>query len=75
MPTWRSYIKNSVTKIHRNELVKEQDFYESDFWKNWTNFLKSKDLELFLEKNNKKLIFYPHRNMQKYMMLKLVFLI
>jgi len=66
MPTWRNYIKNSITKLDKNQ-VDDQDFVESDFYKCWKAFLESNELNKFLEKNKKTLYFYPHRNMQKYM--------
>lgn len=54
MPTWRLYLQN-VSSIKRTE-----------YYKAYMDLLGSKDLNVILEKNNIKLIFYPHIEMQKF---------
>ena len=62
MPTWRNWLVMRRT----NENGKIQNFLETDYYKKWTSFLNNKELILFLKTNNINLIFYPHRNFQKY---------
>lgn len=62
MPTWRQWISNSDYKTKDVEDFKS--FKETQYFKTWTSLLSSKELYVILRKNNKKIIFYPHRNMQ-----------
>jgi CDP-glycerol glycerophosphotransferase (TagB/SpsB family) len=55
MPTWRKYISN------------ENDFLESEFYRQWDQVLQSKRLAEYLEENDLSVIFYPHYEMQKYL--------
>lgn len=63
MPSWRQWIAKGVEteKIEGSKI-----FEETNYFKHWQSFLKSKKLEEILEKYDKELIFYPHRDMQKY---------
>ncbi len=64
MPSWRE-------SIARKTVGKDVDsidyFKETDYYKRWNELLSSPKLNELLEKSNKKVIFYPHRNMQKYL--------
>lgn len=58
MPTWRSwlfYCKNT------------EEFKATNYFKYWNALLKSPKLQQILEKNNLKLIFYPHYEIQPYL--------
>lgn len=54
MPTWRHALKY------------EKDFESTKYYKAWQSFLSNNDLQTYLKKNNCKLIFYPHYEIQKY---------
>lgn len=64
MPTWRQWIANKDYKTKEAESF--ENFTETEYFKMWTSLLKSKELYQILEQNNKKIIFYPHRNMQPF---------
>ena len=64
MPTWRQWIANSDFKTKNIEDI--SNFTNTGYYKHWTNLLKNKEFNDLLIKNNKKVIFYPHRNMQQY---------
>lgn len=54
MPTWRHSLKY------------EKDFESTKYYRAWQSFLSDERLHGFLEKNNTRLVFYPHYEMQKY---------
>lgn len=65
MPTWREWIAH-----HDNENKKVEDtanFKNTEYYQKWNSLLNSNELYQILNKYNKKLIFYPHRNMQPYL--------
>lgn len=63
MPTWRNWIAREVEcKKYEGTNV----FEETGYFKAWNEFLNSEKIKEFLEANDLKMIFYPHRNMQKY---------
>ena len=62
MPTWRS----------RFSLVSERqdvdnDFVSSVYKKSWEGLLNSTELANLIEKNNLKVVFFPHRHMQQFL--------
>lgn len=64
MPTWRSWISppsNARSEYEGNEAVQESEYYQG-----WNTLLQSKRLRELLKKNHKYLIFYQHREMQKF---------
>ena len=61
MPTWRNWLGR---ESHDN---KDMDFGETEYCKKWNEFLNSKKLDEMLTKYGKKMLFYPHRNMQKFL--------
>lgn len=65
MPTWRQWISNGDSKTAQVEDI--GDFKNTQYFNDWMNFLLSDELATLLSKKNKKLIFYPHRNMQQYL--------
>lgn len=63
MPTWRNWIAREV-ECQKYEGTTE--FVKTNYFKAWNEFLHSNKLEKFLQENDYTMIFYPHRNMQKY---------
>ena len=64
MPTWRQWIAHETTNSKIAENV--ESFVDTNYCKSWIEFLSSETLEDICRKYNKKIIFYPHRNMQKF---------
>lgn len=60
MPTWRKYLG-----VKNNSIFNRTDFTHTDYYKKWNSLLNNKKLIRYIEKNNIKLCFYPHQNMQK----------
>ena len=65
MPTWRSWIATPTSASREIEDV--SDFRQTRYFREWNAFLKSPALRRLLEENDLTLIFYPHRDMQKYL--------
>lgn len=63
MPTWRNWISREV-ECEKYEGTKV--FEETQYFKSWNEFLNNEGISRFLKDNDLNLIFYPHRNMQKY---------
>lgn len=60
MPTWRNWLgRESVENAH-------MDFMQTEYCKRWNEFLQSEEIAKLLEKYDKKVLFFPHRNMQKF---------
>lgn len=59
MPTWREWIAR--------DMKHKEDFIETEYFRKWNEFLNSADLASLLQKYQKKLLFFPHRNMQKFL--------
>ena len=55
MPTWRAYISD------------ENQFLESEYYRQWNLLLTDPRLEEYLEQNDLSAIFYPHYEVQKYL--------
>lgn len=64
MPSWRNWIAREI-ECEKYEGTKV--FQETEYFKTWNGFLNSEKFNRFLEKNNLTAVFYPHRNMQKYL--------
>ena len=64
MPTWRQWIAHETSNSKIAENV--ESFADTNYCKSWIEFLSSKELEEICKKSNKKIVFYPHRNMQKF---------
>lgn len=56
MPTWRVYLQTQTKK----------GFLDSEYYKNWNSLLNNLELHEILLRNEMKLIFYPHIEMQKF---------
>ena len=63
MPTWRQWISKGV---EMKEIEGSDVFEETNYFKHWSSLINNEKLIDLLEKNNKRLIFYLHRNMQKF---------
>lgn len=65
MPTWRE----SLVRPHGHftESVLKKQFPYTEYYRKWSEFLCSDELQAMLEKHNYTLLFYPHRNMQCYL--------
>ncbi len=61
MPTWRRYIACDTISN------KDKIFQKSSYFKHYQELIDSEELHIFLEKNNLKLVFYLHAEMQKYL--------
>lgn len=62
MPTWRNWFNLNS----KNSDGKKENFETSEYLKKWNEVLKSPKLKEILKENELQLIFYPHRNVQKY---------
>lgn len=61
MPTWRNWLGRDS---HEN---RDLDFTQTEYYRRWNALLQSDELQAVLEKYDKKVLFYPHRNMQKFL--------
>ncbi|MCI8466460.1 MAG: CDP-glycerol--poly(glycerophosphate) glycerophosphotransferase [Lachnospiraceae bacterium] len=57
MPTWRVKFAKAT----------EKDFLNSDYYKNYNQLINDPDLNDYLEKNNIRLVFYPHIEMHRFL--------
>ena len=65
MPTWRSWIATPTSASDAIEDV--SNFKNTTYYKAWDEFLTSKELYDILEKYDLTMIFYPHRDMQRFL--------
>ena len=62
MPTWRSWLGRTT-----NVLGEKFIFNETEYFKNWNGLLNNDKFVKYIEKNDIKILFYPHMNMQKFL--------
>ena len=62
MPTWRNWLGRET-----NSLGEQVDFKKTPYYINWNNLLNDSKFLNYIEKENIKVLFYPHINMQKYL--------
>lgn len=60
MPTFRKWLRD-IGRLKKPDTT----FKETNYYKTWNSFLNSKRLYTILKKNNLKLIFFPHNEIQK----------
>ena len=61
MPTWRQKINGKkLTQLKSIDNKLKQLFFNSDYFRLWSSFLNSPLLKQLVEKNNYKVIFFPH---------------
>lgn len=65
MPTWRSWIATPTSASYEIEDVSV--FTNTEYFRGWSEFLRSERLKKILCENGLKLIFYPHRDMQAFL--------
>ena len=65
MPTWREWIADEDYRLKKFEGT--TDIPKTNYFRNWTGFICSKRLKEFSEQYNVRFVFFPHREMQKYM--------
>ena len=64
MPTWREWLgTNSLSKDIESE---KKRFVESDYYKHWSAVINSSRLEEICEKYGCRVLFYPHRDTQRF---------
>lgn len=65
MPSWREWLVTKTDAYY--EFNESYDFRESEYFKCWNAFLSNIELLEFLEEKKLSLVFYPHRNLQRYL--------
>lgn len=65
MPTWREWIADEDSRLLQYEGTTE--IQKTNYFIKWTSFIKDPRLEYISHQYDCKFIFFPHRNMQKYM--------
>ncbi len=65
MPTWRMYIRNEIGASDAR--AEEEKFKQTDYFKYWDGLLKSQEFIDFIEKNGYRVVFYPHREMHRFL--------
>ena len=66
MPSWREWLTDNVRSYKNNEEV-GKDFQDTAYYKAWNGFLNNSRFIEMIKDNNLEVIFYPHRNMQKFL--------
>jgi CDP-glycerol glycerophosphotransferase (TagB/SpsB family) len=62
MPTWRNWLGRET-----NNFAKKEDITKTEFFKNWNELLTNKEFVEFIEKEDIKVLFYPHSRMQSFL--------
>lgn len=65
MPTWREWIADEDYRLEQYEGTTE--IPKTNYFMTWIEFIKDNRIEELAGKYNIRFVFYPHRNMQKYM--------
>lgn len=65
MPTWRMYIRNEISSS--DEAQETARFRETDYFKYWDALLEDERFLRFIESENLTVIFYPHREMHRFL--------
>lgn len=65
MPTWREWIADEDFRLVQYEGTTEVQ--KTNYFFKWTSFIKDPKLEYISRQYDCKFVFFPHRNMQKYM--------
>lgn len=65
MPTWREWIATPSKKSAELDVM--ESFTSTEYYKKWEEFLTDPEICRMLEENKIQMIFYPHRNMQKFL--------
>lgn len=65
MPTWREWIADEDDRLKKYEGT--TNIPETNYFVSWVDFIKDERIKTISQKFDVKFIFFPHRNMQKYM--------
>lgn len=65
MPSWREWIATPTSKSF--QLDDMTGFTSTEYFRKWNEFLNSRVIANLLKKFDMKILFYPHRNMQRYL--------
>lgn len=65
MPTWREWIAYEDNRLLVVENTKQ--IQESQYFKAWSSFILDPHIERFCKEYNAKFVFFPHRDMQKFL--------
>lgn len=65
MPTWRMYIRNEISAADAGEEARK--FMQTDYYMCWDGLLKNERLLSYIEENNLVIVFYPHREMHRFL--------
>ncbi len=65
MPTWRMYIRNELTGDNASR--RSAQFMETDYYRYWEAVLAHPALATLLEEKDLHVVFYPHREMERFL--------
>lgn len=65
MPTWREWIADEDERLEKYEGTRV--ISATNYFMSWVEFIKSNQLKRMAKEYNVHFIFFPHRNMQKYL--------
>lgn len=65
MPTWREWIADEDERLQKYEGTTV--IPQTNYFKAWSDFITDERILLFAKKYGVRFIFFPHRNMQRYM--------
>lgn len=65
MPSWREWLDRKTDAYYK--FGYDGVFEHSEYFQKWNSFLNNNKLKEFIEKEDLEVIFYPHRNMQKFL--------
>lgn len=65
MPTWREWIAYEDERLFEVEGIK--NIQDSHYFNAWSSFIEDKRIKEYSEKYNVRFVFFPHRDMQKYL--------
>lgn len=66
MPSWRNWLK-LPSKVDAEVGAEYHDFLNSQYYRTFQSFITNKRLISMLDKYDCKLLFYPHRNIQRHL--------
>ena len=65
IPTWRNWFRMN-SKAGDDSAAEKHDFRQSDYYQRFQSMINNSRLCDYLETNDLRLVFYPHRNMQEF---------
>jgi len=65
MPTWREWIAYGGARLV--EIEGTDEVQNTEYFKTWTSFIQDNRIRDYCKKYHVKFIFFPHRDMQKYL--------